>query len=254
LKIKRLICFVLIAAAWSIPAAGTTAGDKDAENAKPGKNWSLSLKGGFTLNAGNSQSLLVSGGLKFNLKLKRFQYLTVFDAFFGISNDEENVNKGNWLNKLSRQIGKRLNLYGTTNLEYDKFSDIALRTGIGLGVQYILADTAKTAAKIGTTLNGEFTNVMITGDNIEAMRGNIDFSLSQKLSTRAEFSLDTLFTGNLGSFFDDYRWETRAAFSVGINKTMALKIEINEKYTHRPVAEQVKRNDFILLASLEVSL
>lgn len=80
---------------------------KDEKAQPPPKKWSLSIKGGLTLNAGNTDSRLLNGGLNFNLKLKGFEYLSNFEIFNGSANDEVNLSKGKWDNKITLASPRR---------------------------------------------------------------------------------------------------------------------------------------------------
>lgn len=259
IKLKRLLIISLVAIflTFIYPITATEIEQKEApkdQETKTGKNWSLSLKGGITLNAGNTESLLVNGGLKFHLKSTLFQYLTNFDSFYGVSKSEQTVNKGEWLNTLTMKLRKRFNLYGKASLEYDEFSDIGLRVNTGLGIQYIVKDTPKITVKVASTINGEFTNAFDIVNNINSLRSNLDFSLEQEITAAAKYTVDTVLTFNVKDFSHDYRVETRASLSVSMSKVLALRIEMTDKYTNRPLGEGIKKNDFILVTSLQVSL
>jgi putative salt-induced outer membrane protein YdiY len=260
-KLKRLIIiytttiFLIFTIPYSTVAAEIELKEapKDPKT-KTLKVWSLSLKGGITLNAGNTESLLVNGGLKFQLQSKLFQYSTNFNSFYGVSKSTQTVNKGEWLNTLTMKIRKRLNLYGKASLEYDEFSDIGLRVNTGLGIQYIIKNTPKIIVKLASTINGEFTNAFDIVDNIDSLRSNIDFSLEQEITSMVKYTVDTVLTFNVKDFFHDYRVETRASLSVSMSKVLALRIEMTDKYNNRPLGEAIKKNDFILVTSLEVFL
>jgi hypothetical protein len=227
---------------------------KEEKAPKPNKSWSLAVKGGITLNAGNTESQLISGGVKFNLKKKSVEFLTNFDAFYVSSKQEQTVNKGKWFNKFVNKTGKHFNLYGTLSLEYDKFAKIALRGSGGLGIQYSLSDTPKTKAKLAAGVNGEFTNGLEEIENTRSMRLNLHYTREKTFSKTAKYSIDILYTSNFGHFFGDYRIEARASLSIVLKNPLSLKIEIHEKYTNRPLRENLKKNDFILVTSLEISL
>jgi len=259
--LKRLIIIaaIFLAFTFTIPYS-TISAEIEKEEApktpatKSGKDWSFWLKGGITLNTGNTESLLVNGGLKFHLDLKLLQYLTNVDTFYGTGKSEKTVNKGEWLNTLTMKIRKRLNLYGKASLEYDEFSDIGLRVNTGLGIQYIIKNTPKITVKVASTVNGEITDALDNMDNIESLRCNIDFFLEQEMTSTAKYTVDTILTFNVRDFFHDYRVETRAALSVSMSKILALRIEITDKYNNRPLGQGIKKNDFILVTSLQVSL
>jgi hypothetical protein len=226
----------------------------EAKPPKVDKNWSLSLRGGLTLNAGNTRSQLISGGLKFTLKSKVLEYLTTLEAFYGSSKEQDIVNKGKWYSKLARKTDKRFNLYGTTSLEYDELAGIALRGSGGLGIQYTISSTAKTRAKLAAGINGEFTDARYELDNTGSARLNLNYNLQKNLAETSNYSLDVLYTSNLVHFFGDFRVEINAAFAVLIKNPLSLKFEIQERYTHRPLEANLKKNDLLLVTSLEISL
>lgn len=217
-------------------------------------SWSLAVKGGITLNAGNTESQLISGGVKFDLKKKGAEFLTNFEAFYGSSKQEQTVNKGKWFNKFVNKTGKQFNLYGTISLEYDIFSKIALRGSGGVGIQYSFSDTPKTKAKLAAGVNGEFTNGLEEIENKRSMRLNLNYTQEKTFSDTAKYGIDILYTSNFGHFFGDYRIEAGVSLSVVLKNPLSLKIEIHEKYTNRPLEENLKKNDFILVTSLEISL
>jgi hypothetical protein len=255
---KFLSCFgVLVLLTQVILAAENNVAGvaKDAPVPKKQKKWFLSLKGGFTLNAGNTQSLLFNGGTTFRLKLKAFEYKTDVDAFYGSGKGQETVNKGHWSNKLSGKIKKkRLNWYGTTSLEYDKSSDISLRTGLGMGILYAFSESDKTRSRLAASANGEYTRVSGEKENIKTLRVNINFSLEKEFSSASKFYFETLYTTNLNDIRRDFRLDTKASLSVTVKNPLRLKIEVRDKYENHPVKEGVKRNDFIMVTSLELTI
>ena len=226
----------------------------EAKTRKGEKNWSLSLRGGLTLNAGNTRSQLISGGLKFALKSKVLEYLTTLEAFYGSSKEEDIVNKGKWYSKLARKTDKRFNLYGATSLEYDELAGIALRGSGGLGIEYSLSNTPQTKVKLAAGINGEFTDARDELDNTGSARLNLNYNLQKNLGETGNYLIDVLYTSNLVRFFGDFRVEIKASLSVLIKNPLSLKFEIQERYTNRPLEANLKKNDILLVTSLEISL
>jgi hypothetical protein len=249
-KINALLVVFLLFQAGSVlfPAQAEDA------KAKADKNWSLSLRGGLTLNAGNTKSHLISGGLKFALKSKVLEFLTTLETFYGSSKEQDIVNKGKWFSKLARKTEKRFNLFINTSLEYDEFAGIALRGSGGLGIQYNLANTEKNKAKLSAGVNGEFTDARDELDNTSSARLNLNYNLQKNLGETSNILIDVLYTSNLAHFFDDFRVEINASLSVLIKNPLSLKFEVQERYTHRPLEENLKKSDIILVTSLEISL
>lgn len=227
---------------------------KEENKPKSNKGWSLAIKGGITLNAGNTESQLINGGLEFNLKKKGIELLTNFEIFYGSSKEEQTMNKGKWFNKFVNKTEKRFHFYSSFSLEYDKFAKIALRGSGGVGMQYSISGTAKTKVKLAAGVNGEFTNGLQDLENTRSMRLNLNYNQEKIFSDAAKYSIDILYTSNFGHFFSDYRVEARLSLSVVLKNPLSLKIEAQERYTNHPLEEILKKNDFILVTSLEISL
>jgi putative salt-induced outer membrane protein YdiY len=227
---------------------------KEEKKQKPKKSWSLAVKGGITLNAGNTESQLINGGVKFDFKKEGIEFLTNFDAFYGSGKKEQTVNKGKWFNKFVNKTEKHFNLYSTFSLEYDIFAKIALRGNGGVGIQYSFADSPKTKVKLAAGVNGEFTNGLKDVENTRSMRLNLNYTWEKTFSESSKYSIDILYTSNFGHFFSDYRVEAGVSLSVALKNPLGLKIEMQERYTNHPLEENLKKNDFILVTSLEISL
>jgi putative salt-induced outer membrane protein YdiY len=227
---------------------------KEEKKQKPKKSWSLAVKGGITLNAGNTESQLINGGVKFGFKKKGIEFLTNFEAFYGSGAEEQTVNKGKWFNKFVNKTEKHFNLYGTFSLEYDIFAKIALRGNSGVGIQYSFADTPKTKVKLASGINGEFTNGLDEIESTKSLRFNLQYTQERTFSDTAKYSIELLYTSNFGHFFSDYRIEAGVSLSVALKNPLSLKIEMQERYTNHPLEENLLKNDFLLVTSLEISL
>lgn len=249
LKLVHLLSVLLVLSGIYIDAES-----KEKKSSTPGKNWSLAVKGGITLNAGNTESRIINGGLEFNLKSKEIEYLSKLEVFYGSSKQQDIVNKGKWFNKIAGKRKKRFNLYGTASVEYDEFARIALRGSGGLGLQYTISDAPHTNAKLAASINGEYTDARDKVKSTGSARLNLNYSLKKKFSKTGKYSITILYTSNLASFFGDYRVEASASLSVLLKNPLSLKIEMQERYTNHPLLENLKKNDFILVTSLEISI
>lgn len=218
------------------------------------KNYSFLISGGITFNSGNTTSKLLNGGSKFNIKLKKFEYLTNLETFYGKGKGEQIENKGKWKNNLSLKIGTNLNLYGEFSLEYDQLSNIDLRTSTGLGVQFVISDIEKNRTKFAASFNSEFLNASNDFENKKSIRLNLNYYSEILLSKTTKFSANVLLTPNLSNITDDYRLETLASISVLMTKPIWLKIKVWNKYNNKPISEEIKKNDFTLVTSVEFSI
>lgn len=262
IKIPRLIVVLVsiyvFAAAAPLVTPAAAAGTSTRETAKKSppkksKKWKLALNGGLTINTGNTESQVYHGGGKFELTLNSFSYKTRFEAFYGSSKGESIEDKGKWVNTFSLKLAKRLNAYAKTTMEYDIFADLELQTTVGLGIQYVLAKSAKTKAKIGGTINGEFTDAFAVAENIQNLGFGLDVSLDHKFSKTAKFSVDASFSSNFREFLYDFKVDFSASVTVLMVKPLWIKIKIKDKYVHKPLSEELEQNDFTLVTGLEVA-
>lgn len=221
---------------------------------KETRTYSFLISGGITFNSGNTKSKLLNGGSKFNIKLKKFEYLTIFETFYGTSKGEQIGNNGKWGNNLSTKIGTNLNLYGVFSLEYDKFSNIDLRTSSGIGIQFVISDIEKNRSKFAASFNSEFLNASNDLENKKSIRLNLNYYSEILLSKTTKFSASVLLTSNLSNITDDYRLESLASISVLMTKPIWLKIKAWNKYNNKPISEKIKKNDFVLVTSVEFSI
>jgi len=253
--LKPIRPLILLLVALLISGSAIVHAQVNEENKpKPNKGWSLAIKGGITLNAGNTESQLINGSLEFNLDKKGIEFLTNFEAFYGSGSKEQTMNKGKWFNKFVNKTEKRFQLFSIFSLEYDKFAKIALRGSGGVGMQYSISDTPKTKIKLAAGVNGEFTNGLQELENTKSMRLILNYTLEKTFSETAKYAIDILYTSNFGHFFSEYRVETKGSLSVVVKKPLSLKIEMQERYTNRPLEKILKKNDFLLVTALEVSL
>lgn len=218
------------------------------------KNYSFLIGGGITLNSGNTKSKLLNVGSKFNIKSKKFEYLTIFETFYGTSKGEQIGNKGKWGNNFSTKIETNLNLYGVFSLEYDKFSNIDLRTSTGVGIQFVISDIEKNRSKFAASFNSEFLNASNNIENTKSIRLNLNYYSEILLSKTTKFSASVLLTSNLSNITDDYRLETLASISVLMTKPIWLNVKAWNKYNNKPISKEINKNDFALVTSVEFSI
>jgi hypothetical protein len=255
MKIAAIPALILLLVALLVSSSTIVHAQVNEENKpKPDKGWSLAIKGGITLNAGNTESQLINGGLQFNLDKKGIEFLTNFEAFYGSGNEAQTMNKGKWFNKFVNKTEKQFHFFSTFSLEYDIFAKIALRGSGGAGLEYSIADTPTTKVKLAAGVNGEFTDGLKELESTRSMRLILNYIQEKTFSETAKYSINILYTSNFGHFFTDYRVETGVSLSVILKNPLSLKIELQEKYTNRPLEEILKKNDFILVTALEVSL
>ena len=224
------------------------------ENQSKEKKWSLILNGGFTLNTGNTKSTIINLGSKFNMKLKHFDFNTMLDLYYGKSEGEEISNKGKWSNNFSKYTGKLVNWYTSLFFEYDKISNIDLRTNFGLGIQLVFLDLINKKSKLSTSLNAEFSKISIDFKNTNSIRLSFNYVFERSFSDSKKLYLNTLYTPNVSDIFKDYRIELLASLSILMTEPIWLILKIQDKYNNLPVSEDLKKNDFIFITSIEFSI
>jgi len=145
-------------------------------------------------------------------------------------------------------------LYGVFSLEYDKFSNIDLRTSTGVGIQFVISDIEKNRSKFAASFNSEFLNASNNIENTKSIRLNLNYYSEILLSKTTKFSASVLLTSNLSNITDDYRLETLASISVLMTKPIWLNVKAWNKYNNKPISKEINKNDFALVTSVEFSI
>ena len=143
---KRLPIIYLVIAfftffAFSCPL--TSVETKEKTTQKEDKNWSLWLKGGITLNAGNTETLMVNGGLKFHLESKdeKGSYKGLGQTLIYTPNDE-----ATWLamvvvDEMNSSIFERIKQYSLVERPIESSS--AWSAGNHFGIPAFTVETCK---------------------------------------------------------------------------------------------------------------
>lgn len=145
-------------------------------------------------------------------------------------------------------------MYGVFSLEYDKFSNIDLRTSTGVGIQFVISDIEKNRSKFAASFNSEFLNASNNIENTKSIRLNLNYYSEILLSKTTKFSASVLLTSNLSNITDDYRLETLASISVLMTKPIWLNVKAWNKYNNKPISKEINKNDFALVTSVEFSI
>jgi len=251
---NRTIGVLLLLWACVVPFSLSSA-DDDAAKAEPAAKtriWNLGITGGITLNSGNTQNTMFQAGLDFKLDIKRFNFKSKVEGNYGTSQKEEIVNQGIWSSKLSAKFLKKINALASADFEYDNFSNISLRSGIGLGLKYLIVDKANVKTDIAASLQGEFTRAIDDTPFKRSLRFNVNYSLDFKINGTSNLSMTTLWTSNVDDFTNDYRFGVYSELKVLMKKPLWLKIKVRDKYTNLPQEGVLKKNDLMLVTALEI--
>ena len=227
---------------------------QDADRDHKEKNWMLSLSGGLTMNAGNTDNKLLNAQSLLTINLPRTRIQSQLEQVYGFSDKSKIADATRFNNRFSRKLGNGLHLSASLSLERDEFAGFALRSNGGLGLECRFQDSDEKRSQLVLTCNGEYINSQGAYPDRKSLRFSVNYSLDRKFKNHAKLSFYALYTPNLADFLVDYRLETKLSFSFLMKDPLWLTIRIHDRFNNLPLAAGIKKNDLTLITAIELTL
>jgi putative salt-induced outer membrane protein len=142
-------------------------------------------------------------------------------------------------------------VFGSTDLEYDKFQNLDLRGvfGGGLGRHLIKKDTTILDVFGGGNLNKEFFANDVSRTSGEIQIGDL---LNHKINQSFQLTQSLVFFPNL-SEGGEYRMNFDTSGVVTLKKWLGFHITISDRYISNPIPAFIKKNDFLLTTGIRLT-
>lgn len=216
--------------------------------------WGGYVETGFSLAAGNSDTLTFTTGLNATRRTPRdttsvyIQSLYSHSGTGGVSETTASAVRGGGRYEIF--LNERLTAFGYGDVEHDEFQKLNLRLVPGAGLGYYLVQRDDTQFQVfsGVNLNQEYFY-----DDPDRTSGEV--KLGQELSTRltSRFGLRqrfSLFPNITESGAYRFVFDTSAVAS--LNKWLAWHVSFNDRYVSNP-APGAESNDILLTTGLRVN-
>lgn len=197
-------------------------------------NWSGRAEFGLILEMGNTERLDVDAKVQTTREREMDRLKLSLRAEYTEENDSKTTNEALGEATYEYDIGERLFVFGQTQLEFDEFEDLDLRTVASGGVGLFLIDTERQTLKIRFGLGYQyqrFNDAVVTHD------GLVQLSYDYKLDVRGWFQ----FISEMDFFANatdtrDWRFEAENAIEVPISSAekWKLRLGLRNEYDNEP--------------------
>ncbi|MFC5051194.1 YdiY family protein [Rubritalea spongiae] len=209
-------------------------------------SWESSVDFGLNLSKGNTDSLLVRGGIQTEKKEDKDAYFASLGYSYGeedsATNQDEIVGKASWRRTLT---GK--NFFGVLlDGRSDQFADLDYRFSLNFTYGYYWIDTEETffSTEVGLGVTTEDKG----RGNDTYMNGLFVQRFEHKFNESAKLFESFSISPRLDDF-SDYHLEFQAGLETKITETMAFKVSLENRYESKP-ADDKEKNDLKLVAGV----
>jgi len=217
--------------------------------------WSGYADVGFSLTSGNS----VTRALTVSSRVQRETVRNKMTFYFNAIQSQSRTNgitsytaKGAWTGvRYDRNIGPKLFVYGSADLEHDRLQQLRLRTvlGSGFGYKWIRAKRVQLDVFGGASANNEnyytgakdFTAEGTVGDDLK-----VQFTKRVKFNQRLSFYPNISDPGRVRAVYD-------SSLQTDINRWLGWHVTFTDRYNSFPPSS-LKTNDVLLSTGMRFNL
>jgi putative salt-induced outer membrane protein YdiY len=222
------------------------------EAGRTGDAWTSSIGLGVTTTSGNSDVTNVAVTFQALNDRAKTRWSTSANVAYTTTDGAETANRGGVSTRYEVFPMDRFFYFGKIGIEYDRFTNLDLRTSPGGGVGYILVQEGKRSLSVSAGVNAvtDFFN-----DDTRDSRGTLSFRQELALPLSAVASLSQNF--NIQNNFDDFEdflLDAELSLSSKVSERLSLKASLLDKYDNRPFSDDVRKNDVTFITSLNYTL
>jgi len=234
----------------TLPALAALAGSAFGQAQDPAlqkePQWETSAALGFTLQRGNTKTLLFTGNIQTTKKTGKNEWNFGADATYGENDDEKNAENMRGYGQYNRLFTERFFGYLRGEVFHDDIADIDYRITIGPGVGYyfIKEKNMSLRAEVGPAFVHEKT-----GDGTDDyLTLRLAERFDWKINDRAKIwqSLEVL---PQIDDFDNYLLNAEAGIETSITPKLSLRTYVQDTYDNEPAPGRLK-NDVKFVTAL----
>ncbi|MBX5494944.1 MAG: DUF481 domain-containing protein [Bryobacteraceae bacterium] len=216
--------------------------------------WAGSLSLGYSSTQGNADTSTVNVNASAVRETLRDKITLHFTSLYASNNTlgpsvvTANAIRGGFAYNIN--ISPRLFVFGSTDMEFDRFQDLDLRIAPAAGFGYKLMDRSATKLELkgGGSMNREFFATGLNRTSGEILLGEeLSHALSERTSVKQMMTVYPNFT-RTGS----YRINFDASTETALWKWLGWQAAISSRYLSNPVPGR-KKNDLIFTTGFRIS-
>ena len=209
--------------------------------------WASSVTAGLTLTRGNSDTLLVTGGVETHKKTPDNEIGMGADGGYGTSGGKKNVDTAHGFTQYNHFFSDRFYGYGRVEALHDGIANLQYRITVGPGVgYYFLKETNTTlAGELGSSYVNERLGDVT--DNYDTLRAAERFEhkfkdYGARLWENAEILPQV-------DKFQNYLVNAEVGIEAALNSHLSLKTFLDDNFNNEPAAGREK-NDIRLVSGI----
>jgi len=209
--------------------------------------WVSSVTAGLALTRGNSDTLLVTGGVLTDKKTPDNEISLEADGAYGTSGGEENVDTIHGFTQYNHLFSEKFYGYGRVEALHDGIADLQYRLTVGPGLGYYFLKETNTA--FAGEFGSSFVNQRLGGvtDNYDTLRLAERFEHKFKdYGARLWENAEILPQVNK---FDNYLVNAEVGIEAALNSHLSLKTFLDDNFNNLPAAGREK-NDVKLVSAI----
>lgn len=208
---------------------------------------------GLSLSRGNSNYTRFYGKGIIKFLRKDAGFIISSNYIYGRGEKEVDTNQGNLTFSTEKPVFGRWKLISSASYFFDKMADIQGRVDFSLGLNYSMEVKSIKKVSFSASYSEEYEAYFTKTSVKKTRRLALAMNLRRKMDSGAQFSFAALYTPSL---LDpgDFRFEGEASMKFLMKKPLWLNFSLTERYNNQPPLATLKKNDIILITSLEITL
>ncbi len=205
------------------------------------------------MSRGNSQSTRFYGKGVIKLKRRDTQFVISSNYIYGKGKEGVDTNQGKLTISTEKLLWGRWRLVSSAAYFFDRLADIQGRVDFSMGINYSMEKKSKNKFSVSASYSEEYEAYFSKTSLKRSRRLALQMNIVQKLHSGAQFNLGAMYTPSLLDL-SDFRFEGEASVKVLMKKPLWLNFSLSERFNNQPPLATLKKNDIILLTSLEITI
>ncbi len=214
---------------------------------------SLDFSAGLSMSRGNSESTRFYGRGIVSLKRRDTRFIISSNYIYGKGRDGVDTNQGKLTVSTEKLLWGRWRLISSAAYFFDRLANIQGRVDFSMGINYTVEERPRNKFSISASYSEEYEAYFTKTSLKKSRRLAFQMSVYQRLDSGAQFNLGALYTPSLLDL-SDFRFEGEASVKVLMKKPFWLNFSLSERFNNQPPLATLKKNDIILLTSLEITI
>ncbi len=208
---------------------------------------------GLSMSRGNSNSTRFYGKGIVKFKRKDAGFIISTNYIYGRGEQKVDTNQGKLTFATEKPVIGRWKLISSASYFFDKMADIQGRVDFSFGLNYSMEEKSVKKISFSASYSEEYEAYFTRTSVKKTRRLSLQVNLNRRVNSGAKFSLAALYTPSLLNP-EDFRFEGEASMKFLMKKPLWLNFSLSERYNNQPPSPTLKKNDIILITSLELTL